>query len=152
MKIDSKAPLTAKKQAIINAPISHVWQVQTDINNWPKWQKEVSHAKLQGKLAKGTIFTWKVMGMNITSELQEVIKNKSIGWSGKSIGMNAVHLWRFEKQGDKTKVTTEESLSGWFPRLIKVFQPNFLEKSLSKALLTLKNQAEKTKKGITSSQ
>ncbi len=145
MKIDSHAPLIAKKRELINAPINHVWKIQSDINNWPKWQKEISDAKLHGKLAKGTTFTWKAMGMNINSKLQEVIENKVIGWSGESFGMNAIHIWKFEKQGNKTLVTTEESLSGWFPRLIKLFKADFLEQSLTKALLNLKNQAEKTK-------
>lgn len=145
MNIDPKAPLIAKKETVINAPVNHVWKVQSDIDNWPKWQKEVSYAKLQGKLAKNTKFQWKAMGMNITSKLQEVVENKTIGWTGKSFGMDAVHFWNFEKQGNKTKVTTEESLSGWLPKLLKTFKPDFLEQSLSKALFTLKNQAEKTK-------
>lgn len=145
MVIDSTASLTAKKEMIINAPVERIWKIQSDINNWPKWQKDVSYARLQGRLAKGTVFKWKAMGMNITSELQEVNNNKEIGWSGKSIGMNAVHNWKFEKQGNKTKVITEESLSGWFPRIIKLFKPDFLEKSLLKSLQTLKHQAEKTK-------
>jgi uncharacterized membrane protein len=145
MDIEAKVPLRAKKDIVIDASVNHVWQIQSDVNNWPKWQKEVSYAKLQGRFKKGTAFTWKAMGININSELQEVIENKTISWSGKSFGMNAVHIWEFEKQGNKTKVITEESLSGWFPVIIKMFKPNFLEESLAKALQTLKNQAEKTK-------
>ncbi len=145
MIIDSKAPLVAKKEAIINAPVELVWEIQSDINNWPNWQKEVSFARLQGKLEQGTVFKWTAMGMNIISELQEVNRMKVIGWSGKSIGMYAIHIWKFEQQGNKTKVITEESLSGWFPKLIKLFKSDFLEQSLLKALLTLKNHAEKTK-------
>lgn len=143
INIDSKAPLTAKKETVINSPIERVWRIQSDINNWPKWQKEITFACIEGALEKGTVFRWKAMGMNITSMLQEVVVNKRIGWSGKSFGMYAVHIWKFEKQADKTKVITEESLSGWFPKLIKLFKPGFLDESLSKALQTLKNHAEK---------
>ena len=143
MNIDKNAPLVSRNETIINAPIEKVWKIQTDINNWPKWQKEISSAQLTGELKKGTAFRWKVMGMNITSELQEVEKNKTIGWTGNSIGMNAIHFWYFEKQGNKTKVTTEESLSGWLPKIIKIFKPNFLNESLEKSLNTLKLQAEK---------
>ena len=145
MMIDIKAPLKAKKDILIDAPVNTVWAIQSDIKNWPEWQKDVSYAKLLGKLEKGTIFKWKAMGMMITSELQEISENKTIGWSGKSIGMNAIHIWNFEKQGNKTRVITEESLSGWFPLIIKLFKPDFLEQSLSKALQTLKDYAEKTK-------
>lgn len=143
MNIDFKAPLTGKKEILIDAPVEYVWEIQTDINNWPKWQNEIAFARLEGALQQGAAFKWKAMGINIESVLHKVSKYKAIGWSGKSIGMNAVHVWNFEKHGNKTKVITEESLSGWFPRLIKLFKPNFLDESLTKALLTLKNYAEK---------
>lgn len=142
MQIDHKAPLQAQKEIIINAPVEKVWRIQTDINNWPKWQKEVSKAKLLGKLSKGTTFTWKAMGMPIVSELQAVDSEKLIGWTGRSIGMFATHYWKFNKKGSNTLVQTEESLSGWFPRLIKIFKPNFLDSSLEAALQTLKHQSE----------
>ena len=145
MNINKNAPLVSKKEIVINAPISITWDIQTDIDNWPKWQKDISSAKLIGELKKGTSFKWKAMGMSITSELQEVEKNKIIGWSGKSIGMNAIHFWYFEKQGNKTKVITEESLSGWLPSIIKILKPKFLDESLSKAINTLKVHAEETK-------
>lgn len=41
MKVDSQAPLLAKKEIVINAPIYNVWQIQTDIYNWPTWQPGV---------------------------------------------------------------------------------------------------------------
>lgn len=148
MKIDAKAPLKAKKDIIIDAPVETVWAVQSDIESWPQWQKEVSYTELQGKLAKGTVFNWKAMGLRITSELQEVIENKVIGWSGKSIGMNAIHIWYFEKHGNSTRVITEESLSGWLPMIIKIVKSHFLEQSLLKALQTLKDQVENTKLGL----
>lgn len=143
MNIDSKAPLTGRREILIDAPIERVWEVQTDIENWPKWQKEVTFAKLDGELRPGTAFQWKAMGVNITSVLQEVVENESIGWSGRSIGMGAAHIWRFERQGKGTKVITEESLSGWLPRLIKLFKPEFLEEALAKSLRTLKVEVEK---------
>lgn len=144
MNIDSKAPLTGRREILIDAPIERVWEVQTDINNWPKWQKEVTFANLDGELRPGTAFKWKAMGLNITSVLQEVVAHQTIGWSGESIGMRAVHIWGFERQGNGTKVVTEESLSGWLALTIKFFKPDFLDESLSKALRTLKVEAEKT--------
>jgi len=145
MNIDTKARLTGGKSIVINAFVNHVWAIQSDINNWPKWQKDISYANLEGKLVKGTVFKWKAMGMSITSELQEVVVNRAIGWTGKSLGMVAVHYWGFEKQGNKTRVTTKESLSGWFPIIIKIVKPNFLDESLTKALNILKNYSEATK-------
>jgi len=84
------------------------------------------------------------MGMGIVSTLQEVQPPQRISWTGKSPGMAAVHCWTFEAQGDHTRVITEESLSGWFPRLLKLLTPAFLDRSLAKSLETLKAQAEKS--------
>ena len=145
MNIDKEAPLIGKKVILINAPVHHVWNIQTDINAWPKWQKDITSANLLGELKQGTTFTWKAMGMGITSALRVVAKNEIIGWSGRSLGMYALHVWKFEKQGKKTRVTTEESLSGWFPQLIRIFKPDFLEQSLTKALMTLKSEAEESR-------
>lgn len=144
MTIDKHAPLIAKKEIIINAPINHVWGIQSDIHNWPKWQQDISFANLEGELKKGATFTWKAVGINIISVLQEVTVNQTMSWSGDSIGMHAIHIWNFEKLGSKTKVITQESLSGWFATIIKLFKPTFLEESLDKSLTTLKLHAEKT--------
>jgi hypothetical protein len=143
MNIDKNAPLVGKKEVIINASLEKVWKIQTDINGWPSWQKNVSEARLKGELKKGTKFFWKAMGMKITSILEEVEPKKKIGWSGKSLGMSAVHIWYFEKEGNNTRVVTEEFLSGIFPKIIKLFKPNFLEQSLENSLEELKKTSEK---------
>jgi hypothetical protein len=39
-------------------------------------------------------------------------------------------------------MVAEESLSGWFPRIMKIFDPTFLEKSLDGSLGALKLEAE----------
>jgi len=143
MEIDIKAPFAYKKSIEIDAPLQKVWDLQTDINNWRKWQKTVSFARLQGKLEKGTVFTWKAMGVNIRSLLWDVIPHQAIGWTGKSFGMHVVHIFRFEKRGDKTHVTMEESFAGWLPRFMRIFMPTFFERSMVKALQNLKETAEK---------
>jgi len=142
MDINSSAPAFARKEIIIHAPVEKVWQIQTDIENWPKWQPDVNTAKLDGSLDVGTIFHWKAKGLAIKSTLQTVEVKHRIGWTGVSLGMYAIHNWTFEPQGDSTLVTTEESLSGWMTRLMKLFNPYFLEKSLEGSLKVLKSEAE----------
>lgn len=140
--IDTKAPLSARKEISIQAPIQEVWNVQTDIGGWSGWQPDVTTAKLEGALLPGAIFRWKAKGLTIASTLHTVTPRHEIGWTGVSLGMFAIHNWTFEAQGDTTRVTTEESLSGWLTRLLKLFAPNFLEKSLDASLQTLKNRVE----------
>ncbi len=142
MEIDATAPLKARKETVIRAAPEKVWAVHTDIDNWPKWQPDVSSARLEGSLMAGSIFRWKALGLNITSRIQELVPQQRIGWTGDSLGMKAVHIWTFEAVPEGTRVITEESLSGWFPLILKLFSPRFLEKSLEGSLKTLKTHVE----------
>ncbi len=135
--------LSSSAKVKINAPINRVWQLQSDINRWPRWQNDVATAKLDGKLTKGSVFRWKAMGMSIVSRLQRVDKPNRLEWSGDSLGMHAEHKWKFVQDGRETWVETWEELSGWFPRILKLFDKDFLTKSLNKALIKLKLEAEK---------
>ena len=59
MKIDTNAPVFARKEIIIHAPLEKVWQIQSDIENWPSWQPDIVTAKLDGELKAGATFRWK---------------------------------------------------------------------------------------------
>lgn len=56
--------------------------------------------------------------------------------------MYAIHNWMLEARGESTLGITEESLSGWLTRLMLLFDPHFLEKSLENSLKKLKSMAE----------
>ncbi len=142
MDINTNAPVFARKEIMIHAPIEKVWQTQADIESWPNWQPDITAAKLDGDLKAGSTFRWKAQGLNITSRLHTVEPNRLIGWTGIAPGMYAIHNWKFETHGETTLAITEESLSGWLTRLMKFFDPNFLEKSLDSTLKRLKNKVE----------
>jgi uncharacterized membrane protein len=141
-QIDTNAPVFARKEIVIHAPVEKVWELQTDIENWNRWQPDITSAKLEGALEADTIFRWKAKGLNIVSTLHTVIPLKQIGWTGLSLGMFAIHNWMFEARGKTTLVVTEESLSGWLTRLMILLDPRFLEKSLETSLNNLKFVAE----------
>ena len=143
MNIDKNAPLQARKEIEIDAPFEKVWAVLTGIDRWPEWQPDVSSATLEGDLAVGSVFRWKAKGMNITSLLQVLEPKRRVGWTGRSLGMNAIHVWVLDPRGEGTRVVTEESLSGWFPRVLKIFDSHFLEKSLMRSLQVLKARVER---------
>ena len=142
MNIDQTAPMTARKEIFIAAPVEKVWVAQTDIERWPEWQPDVSSVKLDGDLAVGTMFRWKAKGLTLISTIQEMEPERRISWTGTATGMKAAHRWIFEPDENGTRAIAEESLSGWLPRIMKVFMPAFLEKSLERSLQTLKNRAE----------
>lgn len=143
MNIDTNAPLHARRDIFITAPIEKVWSIQTDLEHWHEWQSDIAFVKLEGPLAPGTVFRWKGGGLNIVSTLQQVEPLRRVGWTGNSIGMKAIHNWMFQSEANGTRVITEESLSGWLAQVLKMFDANFLDKSLEKSLETLKAKAEK---------
>jgi len=140
--IDTKASLFARKEMFINAPVEKVWKIQTDIEHWHEWQSDIALATLQGELTAGTTFKWKTSGLGIVSTLHTVNPKNEIGWTGVSLGMFAIHNWTFKEQDNGTLVITEESLSGWLASLFKLFDKNFLEKSLESSLQKLKTQVD----------
>lgn len=142
MDIDTCAPAFARREIVIHAPVEKVWQIQTDIENWSQWQPDIILAKLEGALTAGTTFRWKAKILNIVSTIHTVNPKQQIGWTGISLGMFAVHNWTFEARGETTRVITEESLSGWLTRLMKLVDSNFLEKSMEASLQFLKTKAE----------
>jgi len=144
MEINKKAPLAASQTCDIKASVERVWSLMTDIENWPNWQPDITSAKPDSYLKPGTKFRWIAKGLKIDSTIQVYKPQEVIGWTGSSFGMKAIHLWKFEPLGDnRTCVKTEESLSGWFPRVIKIIDPLFLERSLMNSLGVLKTTMEK---------
>ncbi len=72
MDINRNAPAIASAEAYIDAPVSVVWAVQTDLLSWPQWNPDVSSVSFGGSLVRGTDFQWKAGGMPISSTLQVV--------------------------------------------------------------------------------
>jgi len=142
MDIDHRAPLKARKEIVINAPIETVWALLTDIERWPEWQPDISFAKLEDRLKVGTVFRWKAKGLSIVSTIQHLEPRGGIGWTGRSLGMRAVHVWTLEPWGNGVHVASEESLAGWLAQTMKLFDSSFLDKSLEASLRLLKSQAE----------
>lgn len=143
MDIDARAKLSAQGEIEIAAPPDRVWSELTAIERWSEWQPGVATARLQGGLAAGSVFRWKVNGLSIVSTIQELEPPRRVGWTGRSLGTEASHLWLLEALSDGgTRVVTRESMSGWLPRLLKLFAPGFLAKSLASSLRALKARAE----------
>lgn len=145
MDIDANAPFTARKKILIDAPLERVWGLQTSIESWHRWQPHVTRVSLSGPVAVGTEFRSKVKGVNIISKIAEMKQKKHIVWTGDSFGMHAIHLWRFDTVAGQTRVTTEESLSGWLAHLRKLFNAKFLEDALEASLRLLKAKAEQAR-------
>lgn len=148
MEINRKAPVVAKAEALIDAPVSLVWQVICDIREWPSWNPAVSSASVYGDYVPGTEFQWTADGVTMISVLQEMSPNKRLLWTGRVPGVRATHAWEFEEREGGTYVKSEESAEGLFARLLSSLFSRMLNNALEKALQSLKQECERQQKEL----
>ena len=117
-----------------------------DFERWPEWNPDVRSAEISGPLAEGTELRWRAGPSRITSTLQWVERPRGIGWTGRTLGIKAVHVWWFEQRGERTFVRTAESWEGLLARLMRRRMSRVLQKSLDDGLPHLAVEAERRAK------
>lgn len=142
MDVNSAAPVVGSAEAVIEAPVELVWAVLSDLEGWPKWNRSVTRIRLKGPLAVGTSFTWVGGGSKIVSRLEEIDKPSRIVWSGRTLGIRAVHVWRFRVVELGTLVQTEESFDGLVVKFLPGLMRRMLDKALREGIEALKAEAE----------
>ncbi|MGD0873100.1 MAG: SRPBCC family protein [Bryobacteraceae bacterium] len=143
MDSNRDAPAAAASEALIAAPLNLVWSVQTNIGEWNRWNPEVSYVDLRGPLALGTEFRWKSGGTSIVSTIREIEPERRIAWTGRTLGIRAVHVWTFAEQQGGVLVRTEESFDGLVVRLFAGPMRRMLASSLEKGLHALRTECER---------
>lgn len=143
MQIDRKAPVTAEARSEIAAPAEVVWSVLNDIKGWPRWNPDVSHVVIDDVPRPGVEFRWRAGGAPIRSRIEDVKPNKRLTWTGRMLGIRAVHSWEFKSNCASTEVRTAESFEGVLVRLFPRRMRDMLRKSLGAGLGALKSEAER---------
>lgn len=140
--IDGNAPVTCSKSLLINATPAQVWAVLTAINQWPNWQSGIKQARLNGPLQAGSTFVWQTGGATIRSTLHTVEPYSQLGWTGKTMGLYAIHNWHLEAVGDQTQVAVEESMAGLLATVFKKTFNKTLADGMQHWLAQLKQACE----------
>ncbi|MFG2991689.1 SRPBCC family protein [Streptomyces sp. NPDC048257] len=140
--IDESAPVIVRLSTVIDAPLTTVWALHTDIAAWPAWNTDIDRAEADGPLRPGSSFSWRTHGLDITSTVQELVSGERIVWGGTVEGIAGVHVWTFEQSGERTTVRTEESWSGAPVDAAVDDLGKALHDSLEGWLSHLKNRAE----------
>jgi uncharacterized protein YndB with AHSA1/START domain len=143
MDIDRDAPATAEGELQINATPETVFAVISAIDEWPSWNPDVKSVTLWGPVQPGTIFRWKSGPSSLTSTLQVVDPPHEIGWTGTTMGIKAVHVFRFQANGGGTLVRSEESWEGLLAGLLRGYSRKTLDKGIRGVLSHLKVEAER---------
>jgi len=110
--VDRNAQVIVDLSIEIDAPQETVWRIQTGIDQWPTWQKNVSLARLSGPIAVGSNFQWETHGLPIVSTIREVDPMRRIVWGGPAQGIEGVHVWTITPTPKGVLVHTTESWDG----------------------------------------
>jgi uncharacterized protein YndB with AHSA1/START domain len=140
--VNHEAPAIATVDALIKAPIETVWDVLSDFQSWPTWNKSVLKMQVDGPVETGTLFEWQADGWKLASRLEEVDPPQRIAWSGATLGIRSTHVWDLTEEGRGTHVHTVESFEGLVPRLLRHFTRKKLAQSLNQGMAALKAEAE----------
>ena len=86
----------------------------------------------EGPVQPGTVFRWKAGPNSLTSTLQVVDPPHQIAWTGTTMGIKAVHVFRFQA-----------SDGGTLASLLKGYSRKTLDKGIRSVLSHLKTEAER---------
>jgi uncharacterized protein YndB with AHSA1/START domain len=143
VEINRDAPATAEGELQIDADPQTVFAVLVAIDQWPSWNPDVKSVTLQGPVQPGTVFRWKAGPSSITSTLQVVDLPHQLAWTGTTMGIKAVHVFRLQPSDGGTLARSEESWEGLPARLLKSYSRRTLEQGIRNVLSYLKAEAER---------
>jgi len=127
--VDAKALIRYRTDVVINAPLSTVWNLQTDVERWPSWQPPVKTLERlePGPLRRGSSFRWTTPApptpttpettLTITSKVGQIRNQVCVLWRGPAVGDGlsideGVHVWTFTEVEGGVRVRTEETWTG----------------------------------------
>jgi len=143
VEANERAPVVGHADVFINAPITTVWRILSDIEHWPDWNKSVSRMNLDGPVRVGTSFRWVGGSSRIASCVEEVEPPHRIAWSGRTMGIRAIHVYELDEDKRLTRVHTVESFEGWPARLMRGRLQKMLDEDLKAGLAALRAAAER---------
>ncbi|HSO51668.1 MAG TPA: SRPBCC family protein [Actinomycetes bacterium] len=143
MEINRNAPAIADGELRIDADPEIVFGVISGIDQWPSWNPDVKSVSVEGPVQPGTVFRWKAGPSTLTSTLRVVDPPREIAWTGTTMGIKAVHVFRFRVSDGGTMARSEESWEGLIARLLKGYSRRTLDKGIRSVLAHLKTEAER---------
>ena len=142
-QVNKLAPVVAWSQIEIAAAPEIVWDVLTTFDRWPNWNPDVRSMSVQGGVAEGSVFRWKAGPGTVTSTIRFVEPPRLITWTGRTLGIKAIHVWKLEPRDGGTFVRTAESYDGLVARLFRGPLQTTLDRALEDGLQRLKAEAER---------
>jgi uncharacterized protein YndB with AHSA1/START domain len=141
--INAQAPVVGSSEIEIAASPDVVWEVLTTIERWPSWNPDIKSVSGPVRLGEGSDFAWKAGPGTIKSTIQRLEPPQLVAWTGRTMGLTAIHFYRLEPRNGWTFVRTEESYDGITARLFRRRLQKILDRALTGGLRHLKAEAER---------
>jgi hypothetical protein len=141
--VNERAPVVGASEIEIGAAPEAVWEVLTSLERWPSWNPDVKSMSVEGPVDEGTVFRWKAGPGTIESTIRRVEPPRLIAWTGKTLGIKAIHFWHLEPRNSGTRVRSEESYEGLVTRVLRGPLQKTLDKALGDGLQYLKTEVER---------
>lgn len=142
--INENAPVLADAAISIHADAETIWHLLVSAAEWPTWNPDIKSVSIADPLKEGMTFKWQAGPGSITSTVQRAIAPSLLVWTGKTMGLKAVHVYQIDRVGQETIVRTRESWEGWPARFFPKKLQTALDESLERGLQFLKKEAEHT--------
>ena len=146
MQADRNAPVYGTGEIEVAADPETVWGVVADIQGWLSRNPDISGVTLRGPVRPGTTSSWQSGPGTITPTFQVVQQPTELAWTGKTMGIPAVQVYRLrpsEQPPGHTIVSAEESRGGLLARLLRKRFTTTLKTAIDAGLTRLKAEAER---------
>jgi hypothetical protein len=141
--VNEQAPVVGSSAVDIAAPPELVWAALSDLERWPTWNLDVIAVSIDGPVAEGSEFRWKAGPGTITATIRRLEPPRLIAWTGRTLGIKAIHFWWLEPRDAAAFVRTEESYDGLVARFVRGPLRKTLDNVLESGLRHLTAEAER---------
>jgi|WetSurMetagenome_2_1015567.scaffolds.fasta_scaffold32977_2 hypothetical protein len=122
-----------------------IWGYLANVSNWGRWARVIKHAAIYGPVAPGTEFKCIAGKWDFDGKIGAAEANKSISFTGRSIGLNISIAWIILPAANATEVSTHTKIDGWFAKLFASKIRDGFDESIRIWLNSLKIAAEQGK-------
>jgi len=141
-----QADLFAHNKIFVHASCKKVFTNLADAQAWPSSYPNSHDVKLlnslDGKLHRGTRFSWDTFGVHIESTVHEFVPDSRLGWFGNGTAMKANHTFFLLREGEGCRIVTEKIVKGPGAIDFREKQPAAMHEGHGLWLSTLKQRSE----------
>lgn len=114
--VDETAPVIASAQITVEAPAQTVWEVLSQVEQWPQFLPGVTRARWTDQAyaaVPGARFSWANAGIPVHSRIEVAEPGAELTWTGVALWLVAVHRNTLNPlSGDRCRLTSTESMAG----------------------------------------